>query len=194
MDLIEILIIIAGSSLVSSVTTRILGDFFSGKYIESIKNEHQIEIETLRMELLLYKENISRYSSKQFELYNSLYHSLFDLKEKADDLWTNATKTKLLAFSSQFKKTKIEVEKSYLFIETKHYSKIHMIFNQFSEYKLGKESILSLKKGSSNLEIGDHEIRSWIDYNEIRKKEYDILINEIREDLRCQIRGTDPEK
>jgi hypothetical protein len=193
MDITEtILTIIAslggGTAIIWAFSTY-FSKIWADKYVESVRAINQKILEDYKNELQLSRESISRYSTKQFELYSQLYHSLCDLKNKADDLWDKATPDKLRRFSMQLKKTKREVEKSYLFLEMEHYNKLQYMFDQFSEFENGKKSLLSIREESFS-GINDHLIEEWISFNRQRKKEYDEFIRKIGEDFRNQIRGT----
>lgn len=180
---------LGGAAIIFWALSSYIGRIWADRYIESVKKEYQKEIESFKKDLELIRESSSRYSSKQFELYTSLYHSLYDLKEKADDLWDSASLNNYKKFSSQLKKTKNDVEKSYLFLEDQHYNKFQEIFIQFSEFEVGKKRLSMMNDEEiKNLPLG--ELYDLIENNRIRKDEYDILIKEIREDLRQQIRGT----
>jgi len=196
MELLEIVQIAFTLFLTSGIVGTIfwalssyIGKIWADRYIESVKAGHQKEIEAFKKDLDLMRESSSRYSSKQFELYTSLYHALYDLKDKADVLWDNANEKNLKTFSLQLKKTKKEVEKSYLFLEIAHYEKFMDIFRHLEEYKIGKESLLKLiDRDEATLQIND-EIMLWIGANAIQKDEYNRLVDEIRKDFRQQLRG-----
>jgi len=166
-----------------------IGGIWAERYKRSVEHEYNLEMESFKKDLDLIKESSSRYSGKQFDLYTSLYHSLCDLKEKGDLLWEGATIVRLKNFTLQLKKTKNEVEKSYLFLETAHYEKFMEIFRHFSEYRIGKESILKIKIDDENFIRNGHEFQNWIEHNRIQREEYNRLVDEIRKDLRDQLRG-----
>lgn len=180
---------LGGVSVLFLGLSSYIGRIWASRYSEAMKAKYQKEIETFKKDLDLIKESSSRYSGKQFELYSSLYYSLIDLKEKGDLLWDDAERTQLKNFSFQLNKTKKEVEKSYLFLEEQHYKKFDEIFKKFYEFQIGKKRLVMMNAEEFNTLKMD-ELYDLIDYNRIRKDEYDLLIKEIRDDLKKQIRGT----
>jgi hypothetical protein len=192
MDLIEatsiIFITLGGAATFFWAVPSFIGKIWADKYIESVKKNYLKEIEQFKNDLAVVKAIDSRYSDKQFELYTKLYHSLIDLKDMADILWEDACDKNLKNFSKQLKITKKEVEKSYLFLEESDYNKFVEIFTQFSQYEIGKTSILSLPRGDTH--VDKNQIIDWVEYNRSRKNEYDNLLIEIREDFKRKIRGS----
>ena len=194
MELFEILgLVVAtfgGAMAIILILSSYIGGILADRYKKSVENNYNMKLEAFKRDLDLIKESSSRYSGKQFELYSSLYHSLYELKEKGDLLWEGATEVRLKNFTLQLKKTKNEVEKSYLFLETAHYEKFLEIFSHFIEYRMGKESILELKIANNYQIIDSPQFQNWIERNRIQKDEYSKLVEEIRKDLRSQLRGS----
>lgn len=180
---------VGGASFIVWKFSSYFGDMWAKKHLESIKKEYQKEIEAYKAQLDMLKETSLRYSGQQFELYNELYHSLYDLKLTAGVLWDGANEANIKNFSKQLKITIDEVEKSYLFIEESHYQSLKRLLKQFSEYKIGKTEVIKLYNRREGESINSSEIRRCIDQNGIIKQNYEHLINEIRRDLKRQIRG-----
>ena len=135
------------------------------------------------------KETTLRYSGRQFELYNQLWHSLCDLKSMADALWEEANVQNLRGFSRQLKKTIDEVEKSYLFIEENHYQELSDLLNEFKNYEINKRKLVQLCMGRrSNPQVDPHEIQQLVEQNREGKQRYEQLVKEIGTNLKKQIR------
>jgi len=137
------------------------------------------------------KETALRYSGQQFELYSKLWYSLCDLKSTADMLWTTANKQNLRKFSQQLKNTIDEVEKSYLFIEDNHYTELSELLREFKNYEIEKKKLVQLYMGAGSREqqVNDDEIRRLIEHNRENKERYELLVKEIGDNLKRQIRG-----
>lgn len=180
---------VGGASFIIWKFSSYFGDKWAEKHLESIKKEYQKEIEAYKSQLDTLKETSLRYSGQQFELYNKLWHSLYDLKSIADTLWDDANEPNLRTFSKRLKITIDEVEKSYLFIEESHYQDLKGLLEQFSDYQFGKTKIIQLHVRRSRESIDSSEIRYWINHNGDIKQKYNEYINEIRSDLKIQIRG-----
>lgn len=184
-----VIISVGGAGAIIWALSSYLGKMWAEKHLESIKTKYQKEIETYKSQLDIIKENSLRYSGQQFELYNKLWCSLYDLKSIADDLWEEANETKLWKFSQQLKKTIDEVEKSCLFIEENHHQELKKLLEQFSEYRFGKTKVIQFNKNRGTESFDQEATRQWINHNRDRKRKYEELINEIRRDLKKQIRG-----
>lgn len=180
---------VGGAGIIIIGLSSYLGKMWATRHFESIKKEYQKEIEAYRSHLDIFKENSLRYSGQQFELYNKLWCSLYDLKSIADDLWEEANEPKLWKFSQQLKKTIDEVEKSCLFIEENHHQELKKLLEQFSEYRFGKTKVIQFNKNRGTESFDQEATRQWINHNRDRKRKYEELINEIRIDLKKQIRG-----
>jgi len=181
-----IIISVGGAGAIIWKLSSYLGEIWAKRHLESIKKEYQKEIESYKSHLDVLKETSLRYSGQQFELYNNLWHSLYDLKSTADVLWEEAIERNLKKFSQQLKRTIDEVDKSYLFIEENHYQELKKLLEQFSEYQFGKTKLVQLYKQRE--EVNQQEITQWIQHNRERKKEYEELIDKIKKELKKQIR------
>lgn len=196
MDWYEVIQIVAtgiaslgGSVVIIGAFSSYFGKIWAEKYLDSIKKENQKELEGYKSQLDMLKESSLRYSGQQFQLYNELWHSLYDLKLEADLLWNDASQTNLKQFSKQLKSTVDKVERSFLFIEDNHYPPLKKLLNQFSEYKLGKTDLIQIYSMRNVSSISTDDIDYLIRINGNLKREYEQLIENIRADLKKQIRG-----
>lgn len=190
--------------------------------IENIKNENSEKLESIRKENseklesiknenlksfnLIQNKNDARFSelkntkdrfnSKQFEIYNTLWTSLIELKFSADDLWEDATQTKLRNFSKKISETKKAIETSSLLLEDIDYTKLKDLLKQFNNFEFGKENLIKLYKiknktnqEMSNYYISDSSIDNIIKINEQIKNRYDDLISNLRIKFKIQLQG-----
>ena len=114
---------------------------------------------------------------------------MYDLKSTADILWVDANEPNLKKFSNQLKNTMDEVEKSFLFIEDNNFQQLEILWTEFNKYDLGKTKIIQLYKLRRGTSVDLNEIHQWINQNGAIKQNYEHLIDEIRRDLKIQIRG-----
>lgn len=184
-----VIVSVGGAGAIIWALSSYLGKMWAEKHLESIKKEFQKEIEAYKSQLDILKETSLRYSGQQFELYNRLWNSLYDLKLTADTLWDEANEPNLRKFSQQLKKTIDEVEKSYLFIEESHYQALIGLLEQFSKYQFGKTEVIQYSKRRREESLSQELFNQLINNNRERKQKYGGLINEIRIDLKRQIRG-----
>jgi len=189
-------IIIALSKWFGNILANKLLEKDKAKYqkdIEGIKSKYQMILENKKVELENIKVSMLRYSENQFSLYNELWHSLVDLKGKGDDLWNHANLQNLKSFSTQLSKTKTSIEKSRLLIEEDHYNSLKEVIYKFSDFQIGKLSLINVRnKSNSDLSgygIDEYSINELINHNRNLKDEYSELLEGLVVDFRKQIKG-----
>jgi len=168
--------------------SNFFGGLFAKRYEEKVKAKFQKEIDMYQSQLDVIKERTLRYSSTQFDFYSKLWSSLYDLKVLGDDLWQEASPIRLEKFSKQLKTTRAEIEKSSLFIEDEHYRELMEILLHFSEYQIGKKSLIEYRKENG---FDDYSTEQMIRQNGGEKQRYENLIKRIRIDLKRQLKGKD---
>lgn len=181
-----ILAALGGGGAIVLGLSNYFGQFLAKKYEEKIKAKFQNEINEYQSQLDIIKQTTIRYSDKQFEHYSKLWASLYDLKILADELWQQATSTRLEKFSKQLKLTKTEIEKASLFIEKTHYKELTDTIRHFSEYQIGKSDLINYRRANF---YDDDQVKKMIADNEIKKSEFEALILGVRADLKKQIGG-----
>lgn len=122
--------------------------------IERVKNEYKIKFDEIQKKNEVFADLIKqakqRYSSKQFDLYNELWHSLIDLKITADNLWESISKKDLKKFANEVYNAKAMIERSTLLIEEEHYIKLMQVIEKFESFEFGKKKLYKLKTASLN--------------------------------------------
>jgi hypothetical protein len=151
-----------------------------------VKKENQKEIAAYTSQLEKLKQGALRYSEHQFDLYSGLWYHLYFLRVAADELWNEANKNNLKKFVVQLNETKHRVELSYLFLEENHYLRLQDLLRRFGEYKVGKTSLVDLYRGAEA--PSPLEVRDMVTHNAELKRKYEELINEVKGDLKNQIR------
>lgn len=184
--IIGIIVSLGGGGAIILVLSNYLGGLFAKRFEEKIKANLQREIKEYENKLDILKQTTIRYSDKQFEHYSNLWSNLYELKIIGDELWERATSSRIYRFSRQLKLTKSQVYKSSLFIEENHYEELIKILNYFSEYEMGKSSLIEYRSNGYN---DEYLINQMITDNENYKLEYDKLIILIKKDLKKQIGG-----
>lgn len=183
---------IGGAGAIIYIFSSYFGKMWADKYLEKIKMDYQKEIEHYKNQLEILRESSLRYSSRQFELYNTLWQSLYELKIKADALWEEANQNNLYKFAEQLKHTIDQIEKSALFIENSHYEDLKSVLNQFRDYKIGKSNLIEFRNKFRNIGTDTNihmYINELIKTNGQYKKEYEELLEIIKAKLKSQIKG-----
>jgi len=187
---------IGGGAVLVVILSKYFGDIWAKRYLERYRNElrEQFEKEKRKIELEFEKSKTKylRYSNKQFDLYNSLWIQLVDLKNAADSLWDEASESNLKRFAITLKETKLAVHKSNLFLETDHYERLITLLKEFAEYEIGKDKLINfrLKKNMTDQVKRQIAERYFVYQNEQRMDQYNVIILEIAETFKEQIRHT----
>jgi hypothetical protein len=189
-----------------AVIVSLLGKIFSERLLESYKGKNQeqleklkseflLDVERLKSELLLNLEISKRLSEKQFYLYNELWSSLCDLKIAGNNLWESASKSNLIKFKEQLRKTKDQILRSSLLIDEQHYELLGRLLDKFSSFQFGKTQLKDLQstrnsgRGTQNDDLTNQNIERIIQNNNAVKDEYSQLLMEIESYFKKRMRG-----
>jgi hypothetical protein len=158
--------------------------------IEVIRNKLARELEItksrLQFETNMTITYLTRYSDKQFELYNELWASLCDLKFCVQKLWEIKSVDWLIKLSEQLKIAYEKCEKSALLIEPGHYNELQIILQEISDFKIGKANLIELRKGSN---VTQENINDIITNNGHIKERLEEYLRQFMGCLRRQISG-----
>lgn len=193
----------------SSIITFIIKNFLKTKIEQSIKHNYDKQLESIKTDNkekfdLFQKQNDAhfselkstkdRYNSKQFEIYNTLWSSLIELKFSADTLWDSATQKNLKDFSTKVSEAKKTIEMSSLLLENTDYHELILLIKSFNNFQFGKGLLLEKVHNKTiadfkDKHVDEKEISDTIEINKQTKEEYDTLINKLKEKFKAQIQG-----
>jgi hypothetical protein len=182
----KVIIEVGGIAGLIIIVSKHLAKIFADKYIERTKATFQKEIDEYQSKLEILKQTTLRYSDKQFEHYNKLWISLVELKSLGNELWNSATSQNLTNFSRQLKLTKIEIERSSIFMEEEHYQEIMDTLKSFSEFEFGKVRLIDYRE--SDL-FDAYQVNQMINLNKSKKEKYEQLMTQIKFDLQRQLKA-----
>lgn len=131
------------------------------------------------------KITFSRYSEKQFALYNDLWVSLCDLNISVDKLWNNASIDNLIKLSQQIIITRQNIKKGALIIEDGHYNELGMFLDEFENFQFGKKRLMELRK---NVVVNRDEIEDVIMNNQNTKQRLSDFLQQMMGCLKNQLR------
>lgn len=196
MELIEvveiattILVSLGGAGVIFWRVSAYFVKIFADKYMETMKKEFQKEIEEYKSKLELSKQTKLRYSTQQFELYSNLWRSLCRLKVAANSLWDEPCNQNLIIYSKLLREAIGEVEQGSLFLEDKHYLEMHELLDEFGQDELGEVETRIVKFHGGSEVVRPEVIALWTKQNLSKKERYEKLMEEIREELKVQMRG-----
>ncbi|MBI5805309.1 hypothetical protein HZA73_04605 [candidate division TA06 bacterium] len=209
------LITIGGVSAVVFGLATWLGKVWAERILTTEKHKIEMDFEKVKQiylkEIEEYKTNLERlkayfpkYSENQFKIYQEIWLELLKLKRSADSLWEHADRNVLEKFIKQIEDTKNKLEEYSLLIENKHYDELFSIINDLQNYSDNKGQIIKIR--TTNLitslteentknswfikALNKNQIERLIESNKALKNRYEVLINQIRDEFREQIKGS----
>lgn len=167
-----------------------LGTFYMYRTLQKEKTSRDKQLELLRTSLESIKEHNVKYTSAQFESYNSLWSALIDLKIHADKLWEEVNYDNLIALNKSLYKASELIQKSRIFLEEQHYQQFLEIERVFNEYRIGKKQLFTIR---SEEDLQDKsipqlkkEIRQ-IEINSFFRNSYTHLLDQVADSLKEQL-------
>jgi len=185
-----ILTSVGGAAIIMMALSSWLGKVWANRILEKDKLKYISELENIKVKLQSesVKQQLvfSLYFEGQFKIYNDLWLALSELESEVDKLWESATTANLRSFIRSVQKAKKQIRNSALLIEKEHYDQIMENLKAFEEYRVGKESLISLRNLDS---INDGEINALIENNRQRREQILSFTNTMLEKMRIQIGG-----
>lgn len=152
---------------------------------EELKQKHSIELKSLETSLEISKSQKQQYKQIELERYFKLWDKLFKLQIIADQLWDEATENNLYSFVEAFKEAKEALGSAEIVLELEHCNKSQELMSAFEKFEVGKVGFLKIKDREEFDYLVDENCisatRLQIDKNRLFKKEYDALMERIRE-------------
>ena len=153
--------------------------------LEKIKQSYSKELENYKSQLEITKVSLSRYSEKQFHIFNEIWQSLYDLKIIGNQMLNKRNEQKFKEFAEQLIKTRQNIDRNQLFLEERHYQDLKSLLKNLLDYN------------RKELEVRIHEEydSKSLDYlltsleSDKFKKEYDALIESVRNSFRAKMQG-----
>jgi hypothetical protein len=181
-----IIIAVGGAGGLILALSNYFGKILADKYIERTRMNFQNQINEYQNKLDILKQTTLRYSDKQFEHYSNLWISLIDLKNLGHELWNAATESNLIKFSKQLNVTKLQIERSAIFLEDTHYNELMETLKSFATYQYGKVKLIDYRSVG---QPDDSFAIQMINDNWKEKVRYEKLIEQIKFDLQRQLKG-----
>ena len=170
-----------------------LGTFHMYRTLQKERCTQEQHLELLKTSLESTKEHNVKFTSTQFDTYNTLWCALIDLKIHGDKLWEEITFEEMIAFNKSLSKASELIQKSRIFLEVKDYQYFLEISCVFESYKAGKQDLIFIQtKHELEQALGsEEELRRKIveqtGVNAYFKTEYQNLLNHIADSLKQQL-------
>jgi hypothetical protein len=138
-ELVKLVLASFGGAAVALVTfSKWLGGLWANKILEKEKAKHNRDLEAYKSQLELEVNKSNRYVEAQFELYNSLWEALYELKIAGDALWEEASLENLTGFAVSLTKADDMIQKRSLLIEPDHHARLIDLIETFDNFRIGK--------------------------------------------------------
>lgn len=130
-------------------------------------------------------------NESQFKAFSELWKALMNLKRKGEDLWNEANEKELLEFVKYIEEAHKSLQDNSLILDKKDYEDLKKLLDQFWYYKVGKMRLIDMDDKkiqqkisylSGSILISD-ERRSQVLNNESIKKEYERLLEDLRQNF-----------
>ncbi len=170
--------------------TAWLGNFFMYRTLQKEKASQDKQLELFRTSLESIKAHNNKFTSVQFEAYNTLWCALVDLNTCADDLWDSASHENLITFNESLRKASTLIQKSRVFLEDQHYRQLREIMSVFSNYKSGKQKLFSIRSENDLQDKSMDKLRRELDQienNSFFRSSYKSLLDQIADSLKTQL-------
>lgn len=133
---------------------------------------------------------MTKYHESQFDLYKTLWDSLYDLRLAADKLWEVANVKNLKMFVEQLQKTEDMVNRNTLLIEENHTRELKSLIDAFWKFDVGKKRLITLRKNEKLYsDVRRSMIERVIEDNRKVRERYTQLIEEIASSMKRQLRA-----
>ncbi|AOS97374.1 hypothetical protein AUP74_01944 [Microbulbifer aggregans] len=186
---------IGGSALIVIGASTWLGRVWAGRILEQDRHKYASELEHIKNQLESERSRnqfiFSLYFEGQFRIYNDLWSSLVELQHCVKSLWESASTANVQKLSKSLKEAKLQVQKSALLIEPDHYIEIINALEDFENYRVGKEKLVSIRRVS---DIEHWQIDQIIQDNLCNKDRISQFSEEILNKMRGRLRLAEPQQ
>ncbi len=167
-----------------------LAFIWANRILQNEKATQNKHLEIFKTSLQSIKEHNVKYTSTQFDSYNTLWCALVDVNICADKLWDEASHENLIALNKSLSKASELVLKSRIFLEDQHYQQLLEIMSVFTDYEIGKQKLFSIR---SECDLRDKPIEQLkrevhqIEINSFFRNSYTHLLDQIADSLKEQL-------
>lgn len=182
---------VGGAALILFGLSSWLGKVWANRILAKEKAQYSAEIERLRADLKDLTERnkivFARYFDGQFKVYNELWISLVDLENGVNALWDVANERNLKSFVVALRRANKQIRESALLIDPGHYTIIMKVLKEFSDYQIGKETLLANRQNFKY--INQYEIDEIVQSNSENRDKILAFIEGMLSAMRMQIGG-----
>ncbi|MEE9402402.1 MAG: hypothetical protein V3V47_04295 [Desulfobacteria bacterium] len=163
---------------------------WANRILQKEKASQNKQLELFRTSLESIKAHNNKFTSVQFEAYNTLWCALVDVNTCADDLWDSASRENLITFNKSLRKASALIQKSRIFLEDQHYRQLREIMSVFTDYESGKQKLFSIRSENDLQDKSMDKLRRELDQienNSFFRQSYKSLLDQIADSLKTQL-------
>ncbi|RPD44902.1 hypothetical protein DNI29_19570 [Hymenobacter sediminis] len=195
---------IGGASVIILGLSKFFGDFFANRLLGNVKNKHerdlegiksryQRELEETKAELERTKLLFTRYSEKQFSIYNALWGNLLYTRKQLDDLWQNPLLDKLPGFNQQVIQARTAIDDNMLLIESADFSKLSLLMQRLEAWSINGVSLIDMNgldvPALQSKGLTDNMVQIATASHSTLQADFRSIVAEVGDSFRNQIKG-----
>ena len=193
MEWTEIVNCIGGIGGVIAGLSAWLANIWANRILQNEKATQNKQLELLKTSLESIKEHNTKFTSAQFDSYNTLWCALVDLKIHAEKLWREITFEEMIAFNKSLSKASELIQKSRIFLGDRDYQDFLEIACAFESYQAGKSKLVfiqtehALEEAVGSQEQLRRQIEEQTGVNSRFRREYRTILDRIADSLKKQL-------
>ena len=130
-----------------------------------------------------------RYYTSQFQTYNEIWSALCEVERISENLWVNAKRTDVTRLVKALSKARQELHKGALLFEEEDFRELNNLLDEFEEFRFGKFKIVEMLEGRRLGYFPEEDIQEVINNNGSIRERYKSALEQVKGQLRSQIRG-----
>jgi hypothetical protein len=147
----------------------------------------QTQSEEFRQQLGLDTSVRSQYLDLQFEIYRSVWQSLYALKEAGDRLWELATKENIANFATLLRQARALTGANAILFDQGDYEALMQLFDRFGVFEAGKARMVEIRSEAEERMIVPEQAQRQIRKNGQLKTDYEVLLDRVRQSFGSKI-------
>lgn len=188
-DILKMILASFGGAAIALLgLSKWLGTVWANRILEKERARYNRELEKYRAQLKPEADRQSRYIEAQFDLYNSLWESLYNLRSAGDALWKNVNEENMERFVKCHRQTAEMIQTRSLLIEEAHYHELTTLMEAFRIYQLTKGEIMHQAPIATSTGTMAEQAKR-IAANRLLRDRYTALIQKIQISLQKQLKG-----
>lgn len=129
----------------------------------------------------------TKYYEAKFELYRSVWQTLYELKEAGDILWERASRENIAHFAACLQKARWVIGANEILFDQVVYIELSNIMEVFGQFRAGKVRLIQIRSEDAERHIFADEILNQIEENREIKEKYEALLHKVGDRFRKQL-------